>query len=322
MNKNKQTFNRTISDFDLRLLRIFKAVVECGGFAAAEAALNISGSAVSIAMNDLETRLGLRLCERGRAGFYVTAEGEQVFAAACEVLDSIEAFGEKINDIHTHLAGELFIGMTDNLVTIPQTCITNAISNLKAREPSIAIHLKMMPPDDIEIDVLEGRLQLGVVPRMRPLNTLEYTPLYAEQSQLYCGAEHSAFSTSPPELSIERVRQFDAINPVYTEKTDVSEHYLALNTTATASDREGIAVFILSGKYVGYLPTHFAKQWVEQQRMRALLPQHFSFSTQYSVIAKKSAHRSRLLQAFLEELNSVLSTQSPADVKQGARSGE
>src|SRR5581483_6920367 len=58
-----------VSDLDLRLMRVFKAVVECGGMAAAELELNIGTSTVSRHVKDLETRLGLRLCRRGRGGF-------------------------------------------------------------------------------------------------------------------------------------------------------------------------------------------------------------------------------------------------------------
>ena len=58
-----------VSDFDIRLLRIFRSVVECGGFSAAETVLGIGRSAISQQMSDLEQRLGLRLCQRGRAGF-------------------------------------------------------------------------------------------------------------------------------------------------------------------------------------------------------------------------------------------------------------
>ena len=36
-----------VSDFDIRLLRIFRSVVECGGFSAAETVLGIGRSAIS-----------------------------------------------------------------------------------------------------------------------------------------------------------------------------------------------------------------------------------------------------------------------------------
>ena len=50
-----------LSDADLRLLRVFKAVVDCGGMAAAELELNIGTSTISRHIKDLETRLGLVL---------------------------------------------------------------------------------------------------------------------------------------------------------------------------------------------------------------------------------------------------------------------
>lgn len=66
-----------LSDMDLRLLQVFKAVVECGGMSAAELELNIGTSTVSRHMKDLETRLGLTLCRRGRAGFALTADSRR-----------------------------------------------------------------------------------------------------------------------------------------------------------------------------------------------------------------------------------------------------
>ena len=58
-----------VSDFDIRLLRIFRSVVECGGFSAAETVLGIGRSAISQQMSDLEQRLGLRFVSVAGPGF-------------------------------------------------------------------------------------------------------------------------------------------------------------------------------------------------------------------------------------------------------------
>ncbi|MGL6046421.1 MAG: LysR family transcriptional regulator, partial [Vogesella sp.] len=79
---NKPVALGQVSDFDIRLLRIFKTVVECGSFSAAESVLGISRSAISLHMGDLEKRLGVCLCRRGRAGFALTDEGREVLRAA------------------------------------------------------------------------------------------------------------------------------------------------------------------------------------------------------------------------------------------------
>jgi hypothetical protein len=55
----------TVRSLDLKLLKVFVAVVENGGFSAAQASLNVGQSTISGYMRDLELRLGMRLCNRG-----------------------------------------------------------------------------------------------------------------------------------------------------------------------------------------------------------------------------------------------------------------
>ena len=64
-----------VQDVDLRLLRIFVTIVESGGLSAAESRLNIGRSTISTHLSDLEIRLGLKLCKRGRSGFELTDAG-------------------------------------------------------------------------------------------------------------------------------------------------------------------------------------------------------------------------------------------------------
>jgi len=53
---------------------------------------------------------------------------------------------------------------------------------------------------------------------------------------------------------------------------------------ATAYHMEGVAQFILSGKYVGFLPCEFAQQqWVKHTQMRSLMPDICGFEVPISV---------------------------------------
>ena len=92
-----------ISDMDLRLLQVFRAVVDCGGMAAAELELNIGTSTVSRHVKDLEIRLGLTLCRRGRAGFALTPEGEKIYAQTTQLMAATEAFRASVDEIHERM---------------------------------------------------------------------------------------------------------------------------------------------------------------------------------------------------------------------------
>ncbi|MGO2568781.1 MAG: LysR family transcriptional regulator, partial [Serratia proteamaculans] len=52
MQVKKRAILGQLSDMDLRLLRVFKAVVDCGGMSAAELELNISLSTISKHIKD------------------------------------------------------------------------------------------------------------------------------------------------------------------------------------------------------------------------------------------------------------------------------
>lgn len=59
---------RQLLDIDLRLIRIFRVIVESQGLAGAQLVLNLSQSRISTSLSELEARLGARLCRRGRSG--------------------------------------------------------------------------------------------------------------------------------------------------------------------------------------------------------------------------------------------------------------
>ena len=300
MSRRKEALSGALGDTDLRLLRIYRKVVECGGFSAAEVELDISRAAISMAMSDLETRLGLRLCQRGRSGFALTDEGAEVYEAALQLLAATEGFRTRVNGLHAWLKGELNIGITDNLVTMPQMHITDALSALKARGPDVRINIRMIPPHDIELGVLDGRLHTGVVPAIKTLPGLHYRALYEESSRLYCATGHPLFDAA--RVTDEDLARSDAVTPAYAQSPEIKALHEPLRATASATDREGIAFLILSSRYIGYLPTHFAERWVRDGRMRALKPDTCRYVTRYSAITRKGAPPNRVLECYLEEL--------------------
>lgn len=298
----KQKLTSQLSNFDIRLLRVFRTVVECGGFSAAEVELNISRSAISISMADLEQRLGLRLCLRGRAGFSLTKEGELVYQASQQLMTSLENFRTQVNTIHAELTGELSIGITDNLVTLQHMRVTKALKMLKTKGPGVEIKISMIPPNEIERHLLDGGLHVGVVPDLRPIPGLEYNELYTETSHLYCNLEHPFFLLQDADINDHLVNSMDAVAPTYAQTAQTKTHYQNLKTTATATDREGVAFLILTGCYIGYLPTHYAQRWIEAGQMKAVYPNKYNFTTVYHLVVRKGARTNLVLETFLNEV--------------------
>ena len=305
MTIKKRGFTGQVSNIDLRTLRIFKTVVDCGGFSAAEVELNISRPAISIAISDLEQRLNLKLCQRGRTGFSLTEEGAEVYQSVLELLIALETFRTQVNAINEQLKGELNIGITDNLTTIEHMRLTDALMALKDLGPEIHINIKMMPPDQIEINVLDGRLHVGAVPELRLLPGLNYYPLYQEESFLYCSKDHPFFNLDDKQLTNAMISKSDAVVLSYQQTPEIKQSLQKLNSTASATDREGIAFLILTGRYIGYLPDHLARQWVTDRKVRAIKPDRFRITSSYSAVTRKSSRSNIILDTFMELLDNT-----------------
>jgi len=291
-----------VSDFDIRMIRVFKAVVECGGFTAAEESLGISRSAISLHMNDLERRLGLLLCQRGRGGFSLTEEGRQVFEAGLTLLASLETFRTEVNGLHDSLRGELNIGISDNLVSMPKEYVTHSLAELKARGPDVRINLSMEVSDSVVRGVSDGRFHVGVVPQVNLLKSLASEELYDECSLLYCADSHPLFTTSDDLLSLEKLAEFDALIPSWPLSEAGRNAHALLKGAASTTDRAGATLLILTGCYIGYLPDHLGAPWVSAGRMRAICPELCHFQTPLVTITRCDRRPHRVLEAFLELL--------------------
>jgi len=287
-----------LSDMDIRLLRVFKSVVECGGMAAAELELNIGTSTVSRHIKDLETRLGLTLCRRGRAGFALTVEGQQIYTETLRLLAGVDAFRSSVDEIHRRMGGQLNIAVFDKTASNPQSHLSQAIALFTELAPEVSLHLFVAPLNTIERGVIDGQFQVGVIPGHRSSDTLVYEELFTETMQLYCGAPHALFQAEVPTMGWDELRSYPFAGLGYhSPNMDLSQQ-MHLSRKATGYDQESIATLILSGKFLGFLPDHYAEPFVRQGQMRAVKPALFRYDCRFFSIVRRSPQPSRVTRAF------------------------
>jgi len=296
-NLKKKSLVNQITDFDIKSLRLFKTVVECGGYTAAESVLGITKSAISVQMSDLEKRLKMKLCHRGRGGITLTDEGAAVLASAEVLLSSIEEFRNEVNEINKDFRGELNIALVNNLVSQPQMLITNTLRKIRQISDNININITMSTPSDIEKGIIDGRFHIGAIPPYNRCSGLEYQPLYSEPYFLYCSNDHPFFSAK--KVLIKDLKETNTIITNHRMTPETIGMHQQLRCTATASDHEGVAFLILTGTYIGFLPEHYARSWINKNRMRPLLPETFSFTSDINLVCKKGIKHNQLVNQFI-----------------------
>ncbi len=290
-----------VQDVDLRLLRIFVTIVECGGLSAAESRLNIGRSTISTHLSDLEIRLGLKLCKRGRSGFELTDAGRITYQASLELLQQCETFASTVAGSKHQLSGRVTIAIIDTLVSDPRCGVSKAIARLKARSSNLQFEIYVCEAREVETSVANGRSLVGIGVSRHQIRGLDYVPLHNETNYLYCGQGHPLFDCDANKIS-ELLPQAEVISSNYLRDKDSRNDGLNYQNSASAYHDEGIAHLILSGQFIGYLPEHYASYWVDKGLFRAILPQKYRYQIPVMLITSKSNSASPLAQATITAL--------------------
>lgn len=288
-----------LHDLDLHHLRLFVSVVEAGGFSAAQGALGLSQPTISQHMARLETRLGYRLCSRGKAGFRLTAKGEQLLLAARTLFASIEQFRQQSNGVAGRLLGEVRLGFSEALEPSVIQRLGLAVQRFRQRDESVRIELLSTMPADMERLLLEQRLDLAIGYFSRGQTAFDYRPLFTEVQQLYCGQGHPLFSAGGD--ADELLRGADRVEHPYRFLQN-REAQLMANSTARSEQVEGTLAFILSGRHIGYLPRHYAQPWVDRGLLRAIEQAQALFEVPFYLAGRRGQGVSEAQRAFAEDV--------------------
>ena len=172
---------------DVTLMRSFLAVVDTGAITEAAARLSITQPALSRRIQALEEHFGVALLNRGRKGVTVTDVGELV-AREARVL--VSRFDNLRNEITSHVGLETGTVRLGGGATAVSFVLPKAIADFQVRHPGVRFQLKEAGSREVEQNVVDGALELGMVtlPVSRP--ELDVRPLTDDRIVLIAPQDH------------------------------------------------------------------------------------------------------------------------------------
>lgn len=298
-----------LSDLDLRLIRIFLAVVDAGGLTPAQSTLNVGQPTISTQLAALETRLGFRLCVRGRAGFRLTAKGERFAELSRGLMATVSDFTAEARHMDRQLVGTVHIGIIGHTSISQNARISEAIARFCRRSQAVRFSVSVRSPGELEERLLTGEMQVAIGYFWHRVPTLEYTPLFLERQMAYAGRGHALYADAP-NVSSERAAECEWAWRSY----PVPEAQLTppRRITAVADNMEAVAMLILSGVHLGYLPVHFAAPYVERGLMAALNPGELKYDVGFHIVTRHRRHHDEILRALLEDIRASYLGVDPA----------
>lgn len=287
-----------LDERDLRSLRVFCAAAQASGFAAAERTLLMSKASISRHINEVEARLGLKLCERGPGGFQLTEGGQVALRVSLQALEALERIKPEVDAVRGVLSGPLVLGMSEHVMTHKDCKVADALGELNRIAPLVTPTLKVMTFGDLGTALAERRVQIAIRGVYKRVRAFRHYPLFTETHRIYYRPAQDG------ESGAIDVHGKGCEWPLVYRPHPFVEDALAAHgfrQGPEASGLEAVATLVATGHYVGLLPEHYAAQLAPRYEF-AVLPQSPSYDMPFCAIVEESRPLTRSAEAFLRLL--------------------
>ncbi len=254
-----------------RRLEALLAIVRCGSFAAASEQLNMTQSAISLRIRELEDELGTMIFDRSRRKAELTSEGRHLVQYAAAVVSAVNEMKYAIGDKDL-LAGTVRLGVTE-LVAV--TWLPNLVNELRRRFPRLQLELKVGLASDVSEQVARGQLDLALTPGLSFAPELESISIgtvdfqwMASPSILEKGWTWDLSSaTSPPVLLLAETSFINEMADSWFREKHISPRRID-----TCNSMNVLAALVAGGLGTSLLPTFCYLDEIASKRFQLVEP--------------------------------------------------
>jgi DNA-binding transcriptional LysR family regulator len=175
--------------FSLKHARYFVATARSGQVSRAAVELNVSQSAVTAAIHQLESLLGVRLFERLPSGMALTSGGSRFLSHAEHIVAAVDEAARIAGDAPSGPEATVRVGVT---YTVAGYFAAPLIGRAQRLLPDIRILLKEAERTAIETDLIAGELDLAIMltSNLENAGEIEFETLVTSQRRVWAPAEH------------------------------------------------------------------------------------------------------------------------------------
>ena len=163
---------------DTNRYKTFLKVVECGSFSRAAELLHYSQSGISRLIAELESEMGVKLLERGRAGVRLTSDGQTLMPRLKSIADEFDKLRDSVDELNGLKSGILRIGVFSSVATHR---LPKLIKRFKVDFPGVDYELLLGDYAEIEEWIESGRVDCGF---LRLPTRPEFDTVFLEQDRL------------------------------------------------------------------------------------------------------------------------------------------
>jgi DNA-binding transcriptional LysR family regulator len=210
----------------LRQIEGFLLACEMKSFTRAAETMQISPSAFSQLIRELEVRLGVRLFDRTTRRIAMTAAGEAMNTRLGKCLEAIDQACEEARSIARVESGHIILGTVSSFAP---GLVMRALGRLRRAHPGITVMLKEDLNDDLVARVAQGELDFAVSGHMDVAPQTSFRPLFDDELVVVLPQDHAR-----ADAPILRWSDLDGENLVLAFRQSRTYEYIYDKTTSNS----------------------------------------------------------------------------------------
>ncbi|MCS7045209.1 MAG: LysR family transcriptional regulator [Gemmataceae bacterium] len=248
----------------LASLKVFCDVARQRSFSQAARVNDLTQSAVSQVISQLERRMRTRLIDRSTRPLQLTALGQAFFEGCQALLAQYDELEASIRSACAEVAGTVRIAA---IYSVGLSDMGQYVRRFTARQPKVHIHIDYLHPDEVTHRVVEGIVDLGLVSFPRKTSELAAVPWRDEEMVFVCSPKHPLAgrrAVRPTDLNGHRFVHFDR-NLVIRRRIDkfLREQRATVEVACTFDNIENIKQAVAVDAGVALLPAPTVHREVE-----------------------------------------------------------
>jgi DNA-binding transcriptional LysR family regulator len=305
--------------YELKDLRLFKAIVDAQNLSAGAAAMHMTASSASYRLKNLEYAVGSSLFDRTPKGMKLTAAGEVLLRHTRKLMADVEIMHNELYDYSSNLRGSIRLLANSSALNgfiIPSLAaflVTNTTINIDLREQESVSIPGMILAGDADIGVLAG----GDTSRFDGLAS----ELYAVD-RLVCVVANDHPLSGQASVTLREMLAYDLVsvdrkssNFAFLDAQIKQEGY-AFNARVHVQDFNSVLYLVEAGVGLAVVPASVARSKVMEGRIQSIpIAEPWSIRHLYLVTQPEPARK-----ALVQEFARIL-LKDPAVVAARAESG-
>ncbi len=287
-------------------LKVFCDVARHRSFSLAAQSNDITQSAASQIVSQLEKRMNVQLIDRSTRPLQLTPLGQTFFDGCKRLLEQYTELESKIRNAQQQLAGTVQVAA---IYSVGLTDMGNIVKQFAQEQPDAEVHIEYIHPDQVYEKVTDGTADLGLVSFPRKSPKLVSQPWRDEEMLVVCPPKHELarhVAIEPNLLTDQKFVHFDR-GLLIRRKIDrlFRQNQVVVDVVLEFDSIENIKQAVAIGAGIALLPEPTVRSEIRSRHLVARPLYGCGLTRSLGIIQRRRQTLNSAAQRFLELLLSV-----------------